>query len=309
MVDIVLQSGSLLRILESHSETVTALTWLPDNSGFISGAMDRKIILWDMHGKQRDTWGTTSTRVTDLAVTPDMRRVISLGMYYPSTPHHDGSATPPASITASTNTKENRMIIYDFASKRIETYVKSLNSSSRSTNISHRSLQLDGELTSVKVSADSHYAIINHSPDEILLWDFTLSRISRRFTGQRQRQHVLRSCFGGTDGNFVASGSEDGSVYVWHRDSGALLETLPGHGAGSVNAVAWNPRSPRMFASCSDDHTVRVWEAPSAPPPVQVGVLPDAEMTLDGLAKGKGRIWDTAENSTSAMASNFAGQI
>jgi WD40 repeat protein len=90
-----------------------------------------------------------------------------------------------------------------------------------------------------------------------------------KFTGQRQRQHVLCSCFSGAAGTFVASGSEDACVYVWHRDLGALLETLPGHGAGSVNVVAWNPANPRMFASCSDNRTVRVWEA--APPAAERG--------------------------------------
>jgi WD repeat-containing protein 26 len=55
--------------------------------------------------------------------------------------------------------------------------------------------------------------------------------------------------------------SADGNVYMWDRYSGRLLETLSGHGQGSVNAVAWNPRYERVFASCSDDQEIRIWEA------------------------------------------------
>ena len=55
---------------------------------------------------------------------------------------------------------------------------------------------------------------------------------------------------------------KDGNVYAWHRDTGTLLEVLPGSNEGSVNAISWNPRNERMFASCADDRTVRIWEAP-----------------------------------------------
>lgn len=52
-------------------------------------------------------------------------------------------------------------------------------------------------------------------------------------------------------------------MYVWNCESGSILEELSGHGEGSVNSVAWHPRNERMFASCSDDHTVRIWESPA----------------------------------------------
>jgi WD40 repeat protein len=40
------QTGVCIRILDGHSEPITALAWLPDNSGFISSGLDRKIIFW-----------------------------------------------------------------------------------------------------------------------------------------------------------------------------------------------------------------------------------------------------------------------
>jgi WD40 repeat protein len=55
----------------------------------------------------------------------------------------------------------------------------------------------------------------------------------------------------------------DGNIYIWHQNTGSLMQVLNGHGSGSVNSVAWNPQNDRVLASCSDDHTIRVWEVPS----------------------------------------------
>ena len=81
----------------------------------------------------------------------------------------------------------------------------------------------------------------------------------------------------------------DGRVYIWHRDTGVLLEVLQGHGTGSVNAVAWNPVNERLFASCSDDGTVRIWESPHAALLAGVSVESSTSRTMDRSKKGKSR--------------------
>ncbi|KAF9030807.1 WD40 repeat-like protein [Hymenopellis radicata] len=279
------KTGVCLRPLDKHTETVTSLAWLPNGSGFLSAGLDRRIIHWDVDGTEIESWGTTAIRITSLAVTPDMSRVVTVGMHYISNGSSgstsrgsgrrsgDFSATPPTGGNGvpvhPRSTSDNWLITYTFATKQVET-----------------SVRLEGEVTSVKVSQNSQYALINHAPDEIHLWDLNLGRVARKFTGQKQGRHVIRSCFGGWTETLSSAGVKrwiDGNVYVWHRETGVLLEVLSGHGEGSVNSVAWNPRKERMFASCSDDHTIRIWEALGAD-------LSTYSQPGTPVGKGKGKI-------------------
>ena len=95
--------------------------------------------------------------------------------------------------------------------------------------------------------------------------------------------------------------AKDGNVYVWHRDTGTLLETLPGHGDGSVNSVAWNPTNERMFATCSDDHTIRIWEAPLR--------VSDSRKATQTSSNGKGKTRQQSNGDTVDFDSAFGAWI
>lgn len=83
-------------------------------------------------------------------------------------------------------------------------------------------------------------------------------RLLHSYNGHEQEIFVIRSCFGGVGHSFVASGSEDARVHIWHVASERLLARLEGH-QGTVNGVAWNPVNHQQLASASDDGTVRLW--------------------------------------------------
>ncbi|GJJ12550.1 hypothetical protein Clacol_006793 [Clathrus columnatus] len=266
------KTGVCFKDLRGHTEIVTAVEWLHDGSGFISAGMDSRIIFWDNQGKQRDAWENVPIRVTDIAAAPNGSRFIAVGISRDPisvdiAPDHLELSSKPPLLTPEIQRFEKRVMIWSWEEKCLEDSF---------------ALEDFGEVTSVKISQDSRYALIGHGPDEIQLWDlFDAPRLARKYIGHRQGKNVIRSCFGGVDEHFIASGSENGKVYIWQRETGQLLEVLPGHGPGSVNCVAWNPKDPCMFASCSDDHTIRIWETVS-----------EHELTGEVPAKGKRR-WIT----------------
>ncbi|CAE6420686.1 unnamed protein product [Rhizoctonia solani] len=231
------------RVLSGHEYPVNALAWSPDDKILLTSA-EHVIKMWDVSsstGEKLYELGTIDEkplpiRVTDLTITSDGSRLVAVGTLV---------VPPPTSNNFDPSRQTRSMKVFSLSSKS-ELF----------------SVGLSNEATSVKATADSRYVLISHAPDEVQLWDLDAQRMCQKYTGHYQGKHVIRSCLGGPDEGFVLSGSEDQTVYVWKRDTGALIEVLSGHGNGCVNDVAWNPRDPALFASCSDDHTIRLWSPP-----------------------------------------------
>ncbi|KAJ1026768.1 hypothetical protein NDA16_002065 [Ustilago loliicola] len=225
-----IESGSMLTLRE-HSYTVATAAWLPDGTGFVTGGMDGKIVYWDADGYVQHKKSTFPFRIL-------------FG--------HDGGDTgSPADLGGGSRTMGTERHRIHFINLRTREEVGSI--------------YLGEEVVSLAVSRDSQYALINVRPSELQMWDIRRQILVKRFHGHKLTEHVIDCGFGGIDENFVVSGSEDAKVYIWHRATGRLIETLSGHDAGTVNGVAWHPKDPLTIASCGDDHTVRIWRPGGRP--------------------------------------------
>ncbi|CAM8948508.1 unnamed protein product [Rhodiola kirilowii] len=114
-------------------------------------------------------------------------------------------------------------------------------------------------IISFSLSADDKFLLVNLCNQQMHLWNLKGAfKLVAKYEGYKRTRLLIRSCLGGLEQGFIASGSEDSQVYIWHRDSKELIEVLPGHSA-AVNSVSWNPTNPHMLASASDDRTIRIW--------------------------------------------------
>ncbi|KAL7389024.1 hypothetical protein ABVT39_024995 [Epinephelus coioides] len=78
------------------------------------------------------------------------------------------------------------------------------------------------------------------------------------FSGHQNSSFYIKSTIS-PDDQFLASGSSDNNAYIWKiSDPKHPPMMLQGH-SEEVTSVAWCPTDFTKIASCSDDHTVRIW--------------------------------------------------
>lgn len=150
-------------------------------------------------------------------------------------------ATHPSSDVVYAADTHNRIRQYNFRDKSSTTLV-----------------QEDCPIMSFTLSRNGQHALLNVTGQGVHVWDLRDRCLVRRYQGIQQGLYTIHSTYGGMSDSFIASGSEDNQVYVWHCRREMPVVVLQGH-TRPVNCVAWNPVTLDMIASASDDGSVRLW--------------------------------------------------
>ncbi|KAI9744371.1 MAG: hypothetical protein M1818_001900 [Claussenomyces sp. TS43310] len=262
-------SWKVVHILADHEAGICSLAWSPDDSLVVTSSMDRKARLWDTHtGELLHALSRFEEPVSSCVWAPDGRSFVTGSL---SKDHNlcqwniDGELIYDwgrmhriTDLAVSSDghrlvamDRTNHIHVYNFVTRELE-----------------YEMDLKVELSSVNISHDSRQMLVSKVDGEARLFDIVTRETVKIFAGQKGGKFMIRSAFGGANESFVISGSEDGHVFIWHKETGALIERLDAHKPGPCNAVSWNPSNPCMFATAGDDMKVRIWSNETSERPV-----------------------------------------
>ncbi|KAF7585800.1 hypothetical protein BBP40_010081 [Aspergillus hancockii] len=251
---------AVVQKLMDHDEGVAHACWSPDDTKIITCSQDKMARVWSVEtGRCLLTINHHRQPVTAAAWAADGESFVTASLDKATQLCHWSMRGHPLHIWQGdfrvqdcAITPDGRRLIAADVEEKIHVY-------NFITHEEEYCLALKSKPTSVAVSRDSRHMLVNLSEGQIQLIDIETTDVIRRFQGQKQGSFVIRSTFGGAGENFVVSGSEDSKIYIWRKETGALVETLEGHISGCVNAISWNPANPGLFASAGDDCLVRIW--------------------------------------------------
>ncbi|XP_059450273.1 WD repeat-containing protein 26 homolog [Corylus avellana] len=249
---------SLKHRLCGHLKPVSTVSWCPDDHELLTCGLEENVRRWDVSsGECLQIYEKVGLGLVSCGWFPDGKRIFSgvndksISMWQLDGTELECWKQKTLRISDLEITNDGKQII----SICRETAILLLD---REAKV-ERLIEEDQTITTFSLSRDNKFLLVNLVNQEIHLWNIEGDlKLVAKYKGHKRTRFVIRSCFGGLAEAFVASGSEDSQVYVWHRGSGELIEALAGH-SGAVNSVSWNPVNPHMLASASDDRTIRIW--------------------------------------------------
>ena len=208
--------------LTGHNKEVTYISWSPDDTKLISCSLDTKARVWDVStGRLLMTVDHRSSYpVSAASWAPDSRSFVTscldkgtqlvhwtLERSEPDNQLHTWSGGFRAQDCAISADGE-KLVVID-SDKHLYVY-------NFHTYEQEYLFTFPFKATSVTISQDSKYMLVNLTSEEVHLLDIRTAELIRKFEGQKQGNFIIRSSFGGADENFIVSGSEGAYSEMLH---------------------------------------------------------------------------------------------
>jgi WD40 repeat protein len=205
-----------------HTSEITSVISMPNsNNKYLTSSIDKKVLLLDI-----STGDTTC-----------------IGKFFRAKQILFSEILNYAIILSGS---KNEIICYNLPSNKIE-----------STLLTDENAQIVyGNLSK---SDKGKYLIYNTSKDRprIILYNLIQKKVEEIFSGHIQKIMIIKCSFAGDKDQFILSGSEDYTVYMWERGLSMLPKYKFKEHLGVVNGVEmWHND---FIISISDDKTVKIW--------------------------------------------------
>lgn len=208
-------SVSLKHQFSGHEKPVSYISWSPDDHQLLTCGEEEAVRRWDAEsGECIHIYEKNGLGLISCGWAPDGKRIFcgvtdkSISMWDLEGKELEcwkGHRTVRISDLGITSDgkhvvsvcKENMIVLFGWESK-VE-----------------RVIQEDQPITSFVLSMDSKYVLVSLSNQEIHLWNIEGTiKLVAKYKGHKRSRFVVRSCFGGLDQAFIASGSEDSQVLL-----------------------------------------------------------------------------------------------
>ena len=118
---------------------------------------------------------------------------------------------------------------------------------------------LQGKITSLDISSHSNYLLASVRDDTLKLLDLRMNSIVKTFgaDGYKVGYDTTRCAFS-PDSDYIVSGSSNGFVFIWNKNTGKVEKILKNQHSSTILACAWNFNG-TILASCDRNKKLVFW--------------------------------------------------